>query len=428
MFSGFSSLKFKANELNIDSQMVQQVTNRNYVMTYKLGNIILGRDNYGSEFAIDMEKSKTILILGKRGSGKSFMLRSMWNRIKRAGAYICAIDIKPEWYSSREPLQKKWYKFLNRREQIVYSKHPEGFKVKSYRPKFLKNFSSLVYEDDIFCQMPFKMLTFGDFITLAGIDKPSITDNLVIHDIIEFLENAGEMINIDDIKNYIESMEDLNAGSKLKYIRLFEQLDKMGVIGSEFEFPDFSDDMNKGFVPVLNVSGMETSDEATRYTQAMIAVLLRKLFIEKKQGVIPKEGHLVVCLDEFQRYCPRKKRPSSREEIEKLYDLSRSEKTSIIACTQDKDRVPETILRQSDFKFFPFNYSPEEAIEILKEDNPSEYTNPLQFGVEVRQLLGSMSMNKKTGQREWLFVCKDTGENTIFVPYSPISAHKEENG
>jgi DNA helicase HerA-like ATPase len=254
--------------------------------------------------------------------------------------------------------------------------------------------------------------------------EPSKSEEILLKEVFEQV-SAGEVDTIQDVINIIEESEGIQKMTKKKVQRVFEQLEKQGVIGDQFPFPDFTSDMLEGQVPVLNVSGIELSSDANRYALAITAVLLRTIFKDKKTGRIPRSRHLAIYIDEEHAFCPKNGKPSSKEAILDLYKLSRSETITIIGATQNAKHLPEFILFQCDWKFFPHNFSPTEAIEIMKEDNPGDYDYPVNYVVMIRQLMGQMKRHKD-GSRDWLFVDKNTGGNTIFIPYAPLSAHKTE--
>ena len=56
----------------------------------------IGIDHEGKPIVIDLKQKRTVII-GERGSGMSFMLRSIEDRMIKAGHIPCMVDIKGEY-------------------------------------------------------------------------------------------------------------------------------------------------------------------------------------------------------------------------------------------------------------------------------------------------------------------------------------------
>jgi hypothetical protein len=151
---------------------------------------------------------------------------------------------------------------------------------------------------------------------------------------------------------------------------------------------------------------------------AYIAILLRDLYNAKAFGKISRKKHVIVCLDEVNKYCDRLKSSSSREMILKLIDLSASERMSIWSSSQDHKRIPIQLIEQSRYVLLPQRTPLPRAKEILEMVIPEQYESHT-FKSKVAEWLSELQ-TYKNGARDWLLVDRRTGKREVIIPFVPV--------
>lgn len=418
-FSGRQSLKFLAEEMNHQTAVVKQMFKVEKEYKYSLAKMPIGIDENDDIVNLNMNKSKVILVVGGRDAGKTWFKRMFWNRFYLAGGVVAIMtDIKPEYYTSTKPLQKQFHRFL------LPGEKPQGFPVQSFYPLFLQKVTNTTYPNTQVVQVSLDELNLFDFYTLLGATDISDSRRLGIER--SFLKvQDGTITNLEDLKKDIDKNTDIRPQSRNLLIAEVNNLERMGVIGDSFSDIDFSDVILEGRVPCLSLPGYEMASRYSDYAAAIAAIMMRKLYMAKKGGKISRLLHLLEVFDEINRFVPNIGTTALKEETLQEVDLSRQHKGSMIVSTQDYKRIPLTILEQASLIFFPYNISPNSAKEILREKASYEETNPITFGTEVRQLVGSM-IKHKDGSRDWLLIDSERKENFVFRPLAPLSHHRQE--
>src|SRR3990167_2499380 len=138
------------------------------VIRYDKKNIPIGIDNFGRIYTISLEHPTRLLIIGKPRSGKSWILRSLADRLSFFYSVIYLNDCKREFYTSRFPLQQKYWSLL------LPGEKPKRQKVISLRPTIFEKMDGGVLEEyDYWYSENPSTLKKVDLMTL--LDVPSIS-------------------------------------------------------------------------------------------------------------------------------------------------------------------------------------------------------------------------------------------------------------
>lgn len=408
-----------AKKLKVKTHVVREHFEYEERLKYRQDRIPLGVDQEGKRRYLNLGKSAKILICGSTGDGKSWLMRSLMCRHYLSGGYVVVLtDLGQEYYTMRYPVQKKFRKFLMRGE------HPQGFPTKVYRPFFLTKLTNIAGSPgNIACQFNINDLNLFDLFTLLDVDQ-SINNRIALETVFRGIE-SGVITNLEKMRQNIDKNPNVHSTTKKNLSALLKNLEKTAVLGDQFSGVNIIRDLLKGNIVVLELSGFERAARFINYSSSYVAIVLRQLMTAKKEGLIPKHAHLLINLDEINKFCPNQGNPTSKKAIIDALDLFRKGRGTMVFSTQDYKRIPETILEQCNIIMLGHQTTGESAKMILKEKYPKSYDSPMWFGVDVRQDLGKMRVHKD-GNRDWMFIDAKRRKRFIFRPYGPLAMHKEE--
>ena len=340
------------------------------------------------------------------------------DRLIVSGASVFIVDLKGEYTKKYMGLQAKFHKFLMRGEE------PEQFKIKIYYPYFMAKITGKKREKfEHFIQFGFKDLTKFDFMTLIPHSQEQNIKPIVDSMWIEILNNR--INSYEEMIGYIQESEDLHHSSKKILIYSIKSLIKSGVLGDEFDRPSVINDLNNGLVVILNLQGITRFPNTNNNASTYLAIMIRDIYASKVSGKLDKTKHHIISIDEINKFCPRMGFSVSKDEILKLYDLSRHARISLIGSTQDYQRVPQTIVSQSNYIFLAHNTSLNDSSELIKNNLPEEYDVPQTFKSKVAGIFTGVNVHKD-GSRDWLLLDKINAGYKILSPYAPLTYIQEE--
>jgi len=424
VFSGDDSLRFLAKDMKVKDYGVRQAFEFENTLTYTQGKIPIGIDEFGDIVNLNMKHSNKILVLGGTGGGKTFLMRNIMDRFYAAGrknnetAIANLTDIKPEFYTSVAPVQKQFYKFLLPNEK------PTGLPVKSFKPYFLSKLTGKTNKSSENFQFSLQDLNRYDFETLLGGVSDAGTRGL---NFLFELIREGKINSLDDmIKEIKKDEEVIDSRTKKPLIGEIINIQNMGVIGNNYPSVDFTEEIMKGNIPILDVEGFRKTGGKDNYINTYIGMITRNISTSKSDGLIPKKVHILMMYDECNRFVPSDGNPVSKKEILTALDLTRSEKISMVFSSQDYTRIPGTILEQCNIILVSHLIKTESFKNIIKEKSPQEYDHPVTFGVDMARKRATMGKHKD-GSRDWLLIdANSNDESFTFRPLAPLSAHKLE--
>lgn len=375
-----------------------------YIEHHRLGKA------YKEDFFLDVSESVISVMLGKRGSGKSWILRRMMDVCYYTGfAPVIPCDVKNEFVASLQP--------ANERQQRMFglNEFARASPVKIFYPKFLNNLP----DENEFFQVSLGDLTYSDLLTLFNIDEigssmAQTTTLLHVYNLIK----EGKITTMEELIEEIENMEDITAATKRALKLMAQNLIKNDIIGNEYNV-NLIDVFKQGNIPVLDIIGYE--ELGLNIASAYVAIFLRKTMHARRNNIIKKP--LFVLIDEAHEFCNRTKNISSRDEIQKLVNLSRSWGISVVLSTQNMYDIPDKIIRQARYIFLPQGITLDEGKEIMKSQAMLEWDRDAYN--EIIYLFRNLR-RKKNGEREWICIDTYSKEYTAFFPYAPLSLHKTE--
>jgi len=424
MFSGKESLKYMASNLDANFYSVRQLFPTQEIVNYTLGRIPFGVSSDSSEiFTLNLNKSNHMYVLGATGDGKTWLMQSIISRFFLAGGKVVVLtDIKGEYSAMSKPLQPEFHKFLLEKEK------PQGLPIKVYRPYFMNKLTGINPKGAEICQFTLDDINMYDFYTLLDMENISDSRKLAIE--IAFHKiRKGEITNLSQlIKDFKECPEINSTTGKLLASRV-KSMQDIGVLGDIYSGIDIIKDINEGKIPIMNLEGFTKIGTHSNYVSTYVAILIRKLLSAKMEGKLKKNEHLCIVIDEAQKFCPNDGNPTSKVAIQSALDLFRSEKGTLIFCTQDYKRMPNTILEQCKNVFIGHSITLSSLKEVVKQKASQEYESPVTFGADMAQIKGMMRV-RKNGNRDWLYINSSSRRDLmdcLFLPIAPLNAHETEH-
>ena len=412
-FTGMEALK-KISESGVyEDYTTRTMFHREKKYKYDPYRIFLGWDTKGRPVHLPVRTSKIILIAGKRGAGKTFLLRALMNRLYLSGHIpIILTDIKGEYKSSKKPVQKKFAHLLYEGEE------PTAFPIRSYHPAFLEKYSP--EPGDIPCQLSLDKITRKDMETILGYDIRGISPKKK-----ELLMRVFEKVEGGDIftfKEFIRSIWiDEDAGDKTKesVINSVRTAIKQGILGDEYSDFDWTDDVVEEYIPVLNLKGFK---EHYGYTSAFISVVAKQVIESKKRGLIERGKKIFYFIDEAHRWLGALNESSAKKTLINIMREARSAGVSLVCATQTLNGLDEAVRKQTSFILFPSRTDAPTVMGIMKEAGLYE-----RYGKFADDLNKNLQMISKMGGHVWVLVDMDKRDIRVIKKLGgPLSFHQEE--
>jgi len=369
------------------------------------------------DLILDFTNHFHILLLGRTGSGKTYLARRLWNGFYMSGgAVVHLTDVKNESKSSLQPLQ---YAF---RDRLAENEEPRSFPLKIYYPAFLHK-TKPIY-DQIITQISFSELTrFEELKTCLGGELSEMQLNI--------LENAFNLemkLNYPSFNGLIEQVRkcDGNELSKKSLALKLRNVSTSGIIGDKYPSINLAADINANKIPVLNIRGYKGMGYSTHF---YIGYLIKKLIDSKQRGLIPLDKKIMLIIDEILDFCPErvpeKTGLNSKIEIESALRQARAYGIYMVMMAQDLNRLSPDIFSQVGAAFLSYNIDQDVMKEIIKtkirpDMTPSEivYKVPRLFNQKIAKFYAG-------GRRDWYFAHFNENKLVSFTPYAPLSKHQE---
>lgn len=412
-FGGYDALKLISEKSEFENYTIKVLFPKIKDYEYGPSRLFIGWGRNGRRVFVNLKTSKIILIVGKRGCGKTLLMRAMMNRLYLSGHVpVILTDIKGEYNSSKEPVQSKFKHLLDEFEK------PIGFPVKSYHPVFLKKHARVKQFDNVICQLSLSMITEYDLMTILGYDLETSSAKR------ELLQRVWKKVEKKEIFTFNELIDkiwqDLDAIIKTKesVISSLKTAISQGVLGDEFADFSWTDDVIKGYVPVLNLIGfgkMRTSG----YPSAFISVVAKDVIDGKKTGVIERGVKIYYFIDEAHRWIHALGSSSAKKTIINIMREERGVGVSLVCATQTIGGLDEAVRKQASIIFVPWNIDSPTVIGIMKDVGLYE-----RYGKFVDRLNQNLQTLKKW---EWVMIdCDNRDIKIISKIAGPLSHHQEE--
>lgn len=362
-------------------------------------------------FYLDLSDAIRAVVIGRAGSGKTFLLRGLADRTHKAGYSILFLpDVKNEFHTSNQPVQEKFHHLLLPHER------PEGMPVLSFRPTFFMQTDKSLPEDNYWYSPHIAQISKADFFTLIGAhDMPpmqQVTLELLYTRLMRGVRK-NPRVTFELLKELLDDI-DLHPGTKASLQFKFSPLkDSHMIVEEHIKNPIRA--LQEGYSVALN---LENFDQFGRtgfnYHETLMSIVFRTLIHARRAKKI---SPFVVILDECSRFVHAEKRSSFRDQVEESVDVDRRYGVSLIFGTQELKKLPEVILRQCRYIFVPYSAD----VGTLRD--------AMMLGGLFRNqqvaVNATIRLKGRLEKHDWVVIDMVEGVYDIVVPAAPLSAHKE---
>lgn len=435
MFTGETEFVFMQERMGCKRPIVTQLKEvEKHERVYQLNRVPFGvYKDTNEEVNINFTSSKRILVLGTSGAGKTVLSSAIMDRFAKSGGSLSIFDLKGEYTQKDKPLQDKYTGVSVDKydgeipKYLLPGEIPQGFKIKSYYPAFMHKLTNKkLASNEKLIQFNFRSIGKMDFFTLF---ESFTTNNPRNFDVLEALWediHKEELYSWEALREFLKSDEsDYDRLKKKLLSRYFKILEDNMILGDTYDSPTMIDDINDGYVSILDLQGMTNYAVVNSPVLVYVAVLLRQNYNAKVNNLISRRVHNLIMIDEINKYVPKLGAPSSKEEFLKILDLSRSERISLMYCAQDYTRIPETLINQTNYVFISYKVGLDELADLIKMLLPQEYDNPHTFKTKIAHIQG-MLKKYRNGKRDWLMIDRDQKTWDIIIPCMPLTYLSEE--
>lgn len=425
IFSGLESIKYMAKEFRAQPYSISQVHKLEDETKYDKNKIVIGMTIDGDPFTLNLDSSIRAICIGKPGSGKTVLQKSFLSRFWAGGnSAFVASDIKGDEYQEcSQPLQMKYHGSLLR--PPIVQPVPEvaqGLPIKVFRPYFFTHFSDRIFKGQMNCQFNLESMTAEDFITISGAEEKaplSILQKDAIEGIFALIKE-GKIKNFRDMEGHFSKDTDIERRTSRLLLAAARQLESKDIIGNQFDQPNFTEAINQGLIPILNTYGVQFAGikRTNTYASTYVAMAVRNILDAKASGRI--KSHVLGVFDEMHRFCPHIGEPSSKTEILNFYRLSRRERISILASTQNYNDVPDELYEMSNYIFLPRDIDNEILKQMFKRfaEWDSEHFSIMDNKIRI--------WKRQMPKHSWFCFDKDARKTILMKPAMPLCRHVEE--
>src|SRR3990167_1654156 len=364
----------------------------------------IGKRADGKDYFISLKEIHRQVLVGKTRCGKTFNMRRMSDLFYHSGyAVIHLCDLFNEMITSNQPSQAKYQRFLPKGE------FPIGIPVKAYRPAIFKDLP----QGNIKYQLGWGDLTEADIMIFCGIDGRAVEAQTAI------LQNFPKATGLIHFINLIKN-EKIRAQTKNRIITKLQFLIDYEFIGDKWN-ADIIEDMEQGNVVVIHLEGYKKWEKSSPYLyQLPVINILRRIAEARKTGKLSKRT--VIFIDEAAKMIPKRKEGELKEEILDNVDMTAKLGIFMIFASQLEDGIPDSILDQSRYLWFPYSINSVDAVNLLARKQHYDF-HPAYKRDLLRQLLDLKPT--PDGRLPWVII--DDTKKTVWkvFPYPPLSNHKE---
>ena len=383
---------------------------------------------YPADAVISIEKSFRGGIFAPPGVGKSLSLQSIVDRAQLFDyGIIIVTDVKGEWASSREKVQEKY------RGQLKPGESAQKFEVAEYYPQFLAYQGGKEPPPNAkIVQLGLKNISYEDLLALMDLPSkisPSKTNLLqnCFDSVKKSLEPTLEAL-IMEVGEY-----DFNPSTKETILNSLRRVQKIGIIGDDYDWIDIGKDIKEGNRIIFNIRGYEGIDKKT--TQIYVGILTKQIVFSKDQGLIKASKKMLVVYEESGDFCPRYGKIYSKDEIEECVRKSRAQGISLMFVAQSPEMISEQIIGQMDIVFFSYKTNLSDMARLIKEKICPDFAgSSLAVQARLSEILRETKAGiHEDGSRDWFYFNgfrKEIGKNYFWIIkfYMCLSAHTEEKG
>jgi len=383
---------------------------------YSNDRIPVGVTLNGQVYYLDIREANRISFIGLSGSGKTWLMRGMIDRLKQIGhVSVYLSDIKGEMISSNYPLQKKFHRLL------LEGESPIALQVAELRPTFFKTISKSLPKDNMWYSVDMRRMTEREFMSLMAEQKMTATQQTIITMMYQelskrFNDNPSLQFSVDLLEEIMDSIEEVDSRS-LNPMKLRLQ----PLRGSEFFISEFEKSIvagiQRGFVPAINLIDFESFGKGlVNYPVVVLSIVLREVIKARRHKEI---SQLWLFIDEATRFVGNDKDNAFKHEVLEGVDVERKHGSSFVFCWQSMVDIPQKILYQSRYVFCPSTENTQTIKDLL--NNVGIARSPQ----AAPKMATTVKMRARGRPYAWIVFDRKLQRMDIIEPLAPLSMHAE---
>lgn len=385
------------------------------VVNYGHRHLQIGRRiSDGSVFNIELKDAIRCILIGLSGSGKTFFIKSMMDRLVKVGFDVVQLsDVKDEFKHSLKPVQEKF------RYGLLEGEEPKGCKIVALRPTFFKTISKRLPKHNFWYSVHMNSLSKADFFTLLNVPDMSQTQQVsmeILYEKIRQQLKSGETFSLDMVEEIIEEIDEIDKRTKQALIFKFRPLKNSHFFEPEYE-RNITSLIQRGFTLSFNMDNFEEFGKSSySFPEVTLNIALREIIKARKLNKIKK---LFIFVDEAIRWVGNDKSSSLKSSILESVDLHRRVGVSYGFAVQSLGDTPEKIISQSRYIFIP-------AVADTNTIRTALISTGLVKNTQIARN-ESIRIKKRMKRFKWSWLVLDRIDQQMDLIYvlSPLSFHLE---
>lgn len=408
-------------------------------------------------------KKTTALIVGGRGSGKTWLIRAISGNLYKSGCRVVFLnDIKGDMQSNNHRGGIQQHK-LNQSAGLRQGVEPQPLPTKMYTPYMFRN----LYPNN-------KTPRWSEHIQfrLTDLEADDITDILsdgdqsspqhLFAEEVGYRVEEGDITQIGDVGNRklkyencqhaqdnsllyaLYDHDDIEASSKKVLFRKIKRLKTLDAFGTDIK-DRFDEDGFHEFIDRLDGSGdfdhdeiinlkddddyefgdhqmvalnmqhynqMKNNDLAQLYPSLILKQIIDAQQEERLNTSIPTD----IFIDEAHEILPEDADPKIKERAKRVIDVYRHLGNRVFIATQNPEDIDEKLFHQCNQWFIPGTAVKEIRKPVLEAADFWEFSDTQKRTWKKRF--------DRMQQYEWMWLNSDTGNHKVIVPPAPMTKHE----
>lgn len=351
---------------------------------------------------LDLTSPHCMLILGKRGSGKSYTLGVMIENFAeldedvKERLSLIVVDTMSVFHGlkteNRDEVEIERLKDFNGLKPADYSDEVDIFMPKLSLDKYSEDEKP---DHDNLIQFPLKDVGATEWLSLFDL-KPTEPVGILLWNVIDELKEGHEYFSFKDIYERLE--DEGETGLALK--NFFRQIEELNIFTEkESSFEELTTGGNISVLDMSYLGRLKGYDVRNLLVSIIGKKLLQKrtlystLEMQAKAGIIEDglknkvtENPLIyMIIDEAHLFLPKGKETLSSDVLLDWVKLGRHPGLSLVMATQEPSAIHESVIRQSDM-IMSHNLTSHDDIEALEKARQSYMSDGKDIKSRVSQM------------------------------------------